>query len=307
MPSTPRLAAIHDLAGFGRTSLMVVIPIFSTLGIQVCPLPTAVLSTTTTGFSDFRFADLTDYMPRCLAHWKDMGLAFDAVYSGFLGSERQVELVLECIDNCLKPGGLVVVDPVLGDNGVLEPTMDMGMVGAMRRLAARATIITPNLTEAALLLGEAYPEAADQKGMDDATLRDWLVRLTGPADDADGAQTAVITGVPSGCGRRSSVVAYQKEHRHFWRVDCDYLPAVYPGTGDTFTSVLTGGVMQGDSLPLAMDRAVQFVTLAIRAAFGHSAPSREGIFLERVLASLNAPVTASSYTLWEEDDSRELA
>ena len=295
MPQTPRLAAIHDLAGFGRTSLMVVIPIFSTLGIQVCPLPTAVLSTTTTGFSDFRFSDLTNFMPTVLEHWKELGIRFDAVYSGFLGSERQTRIVEDCIAHCLKPGGLAVIDPVLGDNGRLEPTMDMAMVNAMRRLACHATVITPNLTEAALLLEENYPAAAEKSGMDESMLRNWLLRLT-----AMGPDIAVITSVPEGNGRHSAVVAYQRSQKRFWKVDCDYLPAVYPGTGDTFTSVLTGSMMQGDSLPLAMDRAVQFVTLGIRAAFGHIAPSREGIALERVLSALNAPVTASSYALWEE-------
>lgn len=295
MSRTQRLAAIHDLAGFGHTSLMVVIPIFSTLGIQVCPLPTAVLSTGTTGFPDFKFADLTGQMPIFLQNWKDIGLRFDAVYSGFLGSEKQVEIVAECIADCLLPGGLAVVDPVMGDDGQMEPTMDMGMVEAMRWLAGKATCITPNLTEAALLLAEPYPERAEKDGMDDGMLRDWLFRLT----DA-GPDIAVITSVPEGNGRHTAVVAYHRPHRHFWRVDCDYIPAHYPGTGDTFTSVLTGSLMQGDSLPLAMDRAVQFVTLGIRAAFGHGAPCREGIFLERVLGSLNAPVTTSSYALWDE-------
>ena len=292
----PRVAAIHDLAGFGRTSLMVVIPIFSTLGIQVCPLPTAVLSTGTSGFADFRFADLTDHMSSFLAHWKDLKLSFDAIYSGFLGSPRQVEIVADCIKHCRKPGAFVVVDPVLGDNGQLEPTMDMDMVERMRWLARQATCITPNLTEAALLLNEPYPFEAEKQGMEDSMLRDWLYRLTD-----NGPEVAVITSVPVGNKRRSAVVAYQRECKRFWRVDCDYIPANYPGTGDTFTSVLTGSMMQGDSLPLAMDRAVQFVSLCIRAAFGHCAPCREGTFLERALGSLNAPVTNSTYALWEEE------
>lgn len=296
-PCTPRLAAIHDLAGFGHTSLMVVIPIFSTLGIQVCPLPTAVLSTGTNGFGHFRFTDLTEHMEGALAHWKELGLRFDAVYSGFLGSPRQVELVADCIADCLKPGGFAVVDPVLGDNGVLEPTMDMDMVERMRWLATKATCITPNLTEAALLLGEPYPADAEEKGMEDAMLRDWLYRLTD-----SGPEEAVITSVPTGGRKLSSVVAYQRRHRRFWRVSCDFIPAAYPGTGDTFTSVLTGSMMQGDSLPLAMDRAVQFVSLSIRAAFGHNAPPREGVFLERALHALNAPVTFAGYSLWEEED-----
>lgn len=300
--SSPRLAAIHDLAGFGRTSLMVVIPIFSTLGIQVCPLPTAVLSTGTTGFTGFHFTDLTEHTTASLEHWKTLGLRFDAVYSGFLGSGKQTELVIDCIDNCMEKDGLAVVDPVLGDNGLMEPTMDMAMVESMRFLVGKAGLITPNLTEAALLLDEPYPITAKKTGMDEGMLREWLYRLTDM-----GPQIAVITSVPEDNGRHSWVVAYHKAQKRFWRVDCDYIPADYPGTGDTFTSVLTGSMMQGDSLPLAMDRAAQFVTLGIRAAFGHNAPCREGIFLERVLASLNAPVTTAGYALWEEDgESRDL-
>lgn len=289
----PRLAAIHDLSGFGRTSLMAVIPIFSTLGIQVCPLPTAVLSTGTSGFEDFHFVDMTKHMSPILAHWKKLKLRFDAVYSGFLGSSKQVEVVADCIRSCLKKGGLAVVDPVMGDNGVLEPTMNMTMVDQMRWLTKQATLITPNLTEAALLLGEAYPADSLKAGMNERMLRDWLLRLTDK-----GPELAVITNVPAGKGQ-SAVIAYQRRQKRFWRVDCDYIPADYPGTGDTFTSVLAGSMMQGDSLPLAMDRAVQFVTLGIRSAFGHGAPCREGIYLERVLNSLNAPVTTSSYALWE--------
>lgn len=295
MPRPPRIAAIHDLAGFGHTSLMTVIPIFSTLGIQVCPLPTAVLSTGTTGFPDFKFADLTEHMGVFLEHWKNLGLTFDAVYSGFLGSEKQVEIVADCMAHCLAPGGLAVVDPVMGDDGQMEPTMNAAMVEAMRWLSAKATLITPNLTEAALLLDEPYPFEAVRHGMEETMLRDWLRRLT----DA-GPEIAVITSVPEGNGHHTAVIAYEKSQNLFWRVGCEYIPAAYPGTGDTFTSVLTGSMMQGDSLPLAMDRAVRFVTLGIRAAFGHSSPPREGIFLERILSSLNAPVTTSSYSLWGE-------
>ncbi len=296
-PFIPRVAAIHDLSGFGRTSLTVVIPIFSTLGIQVCPLPTAVLSTHTSGFENFRFVDLTPALPGFLEHWKELGLRFEAVYSGFLGSPAQADVVAECIDRCMLEDGLAVIDPVLGDNGKLDPTMTPEMVERMRWLVRKATCITPNLTEAALLLNEPYPLEAERKGMDESQLKDWLRRLT-----EMGPKVAVITSVPvKGKRHTSAVVAFQREHGRFWKVDCEYIPAFYPGTGDTFTSVLTGSLMQGDSLPLAMDRAVQFVTLSIRAAFGHTTPHREGVFLERVLNALNAPVTTTSYALLEED------
>lgn len=287
----PRVAAIHDLSGFGRTSLTVAIPVLSAMGIQVCPMPTAMLSTHTSGFKGFSFIDLTAEMRRFFDHWKSLNIRFDAIYSGFLGSPDQVAIVAQCIDMFRTPDGFAVVDPVLGDNGELEPTMDMEMVHRMRWLVSKADIITPNFTEAALLLDEPYREHIDQP-----TLKDWLRRLT-----AMGPHVAVVTSVPvEGSRTTTSVVAYNRPHDRFWKVDCQYIPAHYPGTGDTFASVLTGSILQGDSLPIAIERAVQFVTMGIRATFGHNSPSREGILLERVLDTLRAPVTMSSYELLEE-------
>lgn len=287
-----RVAAVHDLSGIGRTSLTVAIPVLATMGIQVCPLPTAVLSSETGAFTDFSFVDLTHALPDFLDHWDREGIMFDAVYSGFLGSPAQVELVERCIATRLMPGGLAVVDPVLGDNGVFDPTITPEMVEGMRRLVKSANCIMPNLTEAAFLLGECYPG----DDMPVSQLKEWLIRL------ADmGPENVVITSVPlKKTAHKSAVAAYQRTRGAFWQVACDYIPAFYPGTGDTFASVVTGSLLQGDSLPIAIDRAVQFVTLAIRATFGHDLPSKYGILLERVLHSLNVPLTVSTYTLLEE-------
>ncbi len=288
----PRVAAIHDLSGFGRTSLTVVIPVLSTLGIQTCPMPTAVLSSQTTDFTDFSFCDLTGEMRRFLEHWRALGLKFDGVYSGFLGSPPQMEIVADTITHCLAEGGLAVVDPVLGDNGKLDPTMTEDMVERMRWLVSRADCITPNFSEACWLLKEEY-----RPSISAPEIREWLVRLT-----EMGPKMAVITSAPTAARPScASVVAYNAGQKHFWRVDCPYIPAFYPGTGDTFASVLTGSLLTGDSLPMAMDRAVQFVHMGIKATFGHSTPSREGILLERALDSLRAPVTSSCYELWEEE------
>jgi len=287
-PSTS-VAAIHDLSGFGRTSLAVVIPVLSSMGIQVYSLPTAVLSSETGAFEDFVFVDLTHAMSCFLDHWDRIGAQFDAVYSGFLGSPAQVEMVARCIANNLLPGGFAVVDPVLGDNGILDPTMSQDMVERMRWLVTRADCITPNLTEAAFLLGEKYPEGE----MSVAALKDWLARL------ADmGPEKVVITSASlSNTCNKTAVVAYDRERGMYWKIACDYIPAFYPGTGDTFASVVTGSLLQGDSLPIAIDRAVQFVTLGIRATFGHDLPTRNGILLERVLHTLHIPMTSSTYTL----------
>lgn len=283
-----RVAAIHDLSGFGGGSLSAVIPILSTMGIQVCSLPTAILSTHTGGFNDFHFRDLTSDMRPITAHWKQLGLTFAALYSGFLGSHEQISIVRDIIADFATPSTLVVVDPVLGDDGQLYGTMDHSMVGGMRELIRHADIITPNVTEAALLLDKP----ANVHSLDTQTIKSWADTLS-----RTGPRYVIITSVPELSRRGTSVVAYDNSTERFWKVACPYIPACYPGTGDIFASVITGSLLQGDSLPLSLDRAVQFVSLAIRATFGHNFPEREGVFLERVLTSLNAPVSVSSYEL----------
>ncbi len=287
----PKVAAIHDLSGFGRTSLTVVIPILSTMGIQVCPMPTAVLSTHTTTFTDFSFCDLEEEMHQFLHHWRALHLTFDAIYSGFLGSATQMAVVEDTIKYCKHAQGLAVVDPVLGDNGKLDPTMTQEMVERMRSLIRHADCITPNHSEVCWLLGEKYTQ---ELSID--SVKERLIRLTDM-----GPRVAVMTSAPINTqAGRVSVVAYDAKQKKFWRVDCSYIPAFYPGTGDCFASVLTGALLLGDSLPLALDRAVQFVTMGIRATFGHNEPQHHGILLERVLDTLRAPIMATSYELLDE-------
>jgi pyridoxine kinase len=165
------------------------------------------------------------------------------------------------------------------------------MVERMRWLVGKAHCITPNYSEACWLLNKPYaPESYTER------IQDWLLQLT-----EMGPEIAVITSAPvAERPRDSSVVGYHRGHRHFWKVDCPYIPAFYPGTGDIFTSVLTGSLLQGDSLPLAMDRAVHFVTQGIRATFGHAEPSHYGILLERVLETLRSPAALAGYELMAE-------
>jgi pyridoxine kinase len=289
-PVVPRVAALHDLSGFGRTSLTVVIPILSAMGAQVCPLPTALLSTHTVEFTGYTLLDLTEEMGRALDHWERLDLRFDVVYSGFMACPAQMDHVARCIERCLAHDGLAVVDPVLVDNGALDPTMTPDMVERMRWLVSKAHVITPNFTEAAFLLGEPCREriAPEELGR-------WLRRLR-----AMGPDRVVITSVPmSGDPHCLSVAAIEHDLKsrseRLWKVDCAYIPAHYPGTGDAFASVLIGGLLAGDSLPIAMDRAVQFVSMGIRATFGHNFPTREGIVLERILDNLRAPLVESRY------------
>jgi pyridoxine kinase len=282
-----RVAAIHDLSGFGKASLTVVIPILSSMGIQVCPLPTAVLSTHSK-FQNYYFVELTDHLNKIINHWQQIGVKFNAIYSGFLGSAKQIDIVKDFICDFSQNKPLVLVDPVLGDDGKIYGPLSPEMVPKMKTLIKKADVITPNLTEACLLLDKKYNPYIQTD-----ELKEWLLELANK-----GPQIVIVTSVHSSKKHETtSVVAYNKKDGRFWKVSCDYLPTSYPGTGDTFASVIVGCLLQGDSLPIALDRAVQFISMGVRSTFGHSHNSREGIFLERILPNLKAPVQSSSYEL----------
>ncbi|WMJ79511.1 pyridoxamine kinase [Clostridium sp. MB40-C1] len=285
-----RVAAIHDLSGFGRASLCAITPVLSTMGVQVCPLPTAILSTHTGGFEDFSFIDLTDSMEAYMEHWRKLQIEFDCIYSGFLGSSKQIEIVSKFIDIFGKEDNLIVIDPVMADNGELYSTMDMSMVENMKKLIEKADIITPNFTEAAYLLNKDY-----RSNITDSEVKEWLGKLSDM-----GPEVVIITSVPdSELHKDTNVVAYDRINKKFWKVSCRYIPAHFPGTGDIFTSVIVGSLLQGDSLPIALDRGVQFITACIKASYGFEYPQREGVLLERVLENLKMPVVVSGYELME--------
>lgn len=278
MYKTPlrRVAAIHDLSGLGRVSLTAAIPILNCMGIQTCPLPTAVLSTQTGGMTGFTFHDLTSEMSPILDHWERLGLRFDTVYSGFLGTPEQVAITLRCIRDFLKPDGFALVDPVLGDNGELHATQTLDMVRAMRQLVTHAHTITPNMTEVAYLLDEPYRDQLTEE-----ELKQQMRRL------ADmGPRCVVITSAPSTRQGFCTTVAHDREDGRFWKVESPWIPAFYPGTGDIFSSVLLGALLQGDSLPLSVERAVRLISRGIHISMEAQTVPTEGILLERVLPML---------------------
>jgi len=272
-PLISRVAAVHDISCFGRCSLTIIMPILSCMGIQVCPLPTALLSTHLGGFGKPVFCDFTDHMPDFFQHWKREGITFDCIYSGFLASEQQIEVVCQFIAEFSQNTSLVMVDPVMGDNGKLYSTYTLHMQEQMKTLIGKADIITPNYTEACFLLGEPYQE--DQ--CDTERMEEWLIRL------ADlGPSMVVMTGIP--CGKEKIVnMGYDRHKGLYWEVSNEYIPARYPGTGDVFASVLVGSLLKGDSLPIAMKQATDFVGLAIKRTFAAGTNPREGVLLERVL------------------------
>ena len=243
---TPRVAAIHDLSGFGRCSLTVAIPILSAMGLQCCPLPTAFLSTHTGGFEGFTFLDMTEEMPRVAAHWKSLDLRFQAIYSGFLGSDRQIDIVETFIRQFCREDTIVVVDPVMGDGGKMYAGFTPDCAREMRKLCAKADVIAPNLTEVSLLLDVPYAETCDME-----QIHSYLKQLT-----ELGCRTAVITGVRKGDGHGAA--AYDSETGKFYESYRKHTPERMHGTGDIFASVLSGALVRGASIAQALSIAVNF-------------------------------------------------
>lgn len=269
-----RVAAIHDLSGFGRCSISVILPVLSAMGVQVCPVPTAVLSSHTGGLGDPVIRDLTDYIEPALRHYQSLGVEFEAVYTGFLGSGEQVDCCLEFFK--AYPKALKIVDPVMGDNGRPYRTCTPELRRRMSELAAAADIITPNITEAAMLLEESYPAAPLTR----SEAKSMLLRLSHM-----GPKRVVITGAELAQGGLASL-GYDGENGSFWYVPCEYIPVHYPGCGDIYASVLLGAELSGASLPIAMARATAFTELCVKTTYSYGSDPRYGVMLESVLGSL---------------------
>lgn len=269
-----RVAAIHDLSGFGRCSISVILPVLSAMGVQVCPVPTAVLSSHTGGLGDPVIRDLTDYIEPALRHYQSLGVEFEAVYTGFLGSGEQVDCCLEFFK--AYPKALKIVDPVMGDNGRPYRTCTPELRRRMSELAAAADIITPNITEAAMLLEESYPAAPLTR----SEAKSMLLRLSHM-----GPKRVVITGAELAQGGLASL-GYDGENGSFWYVPCEYIPVHYPGCGDIYASVLLGAELSSASLPIAMARAAAFTELCVKTTYSYGSDPRYGVMLESVLGSL---------------------
>lgn len=284
MSQHKKIAAIHDLSGYGRCSLSVIIPVISAMGIQVCPVPTAVLSTHTGGFTDMALEDLTEHISDCYEHYKRLGLQFDAIYTGFMTSSEQVDSCLKFFDG--NPNALKVVDPVLGDNGKQYSTCTPELMRRMKELVEEADVITPNLTETCMLLGEECPPI-----MSVSQARSWLARLS------DKPRIVVIKGVPliDDEGQKLSNIGFDRESGSFWRIDWDHIPMHYPGTGDIFTSVLTASLLKGESLPIALNRATTFTEIAVKTTYSYGTEARQGVLFEDCLSWLMTNTVLSDY------------
>ncbi len=262
-----RIVSIQDISAVGKCSLTVALPIISAMGIECAVLPTAVLSTHTQ-FSGFTFHDLTDEIAPVSAHWKAQGIDFDAVYTGYLGSFRQIELVNSFFDDF--GGGKIIVDPAMADNGRLYTGFTPDFALKMGELCARADLILPNLTEACFVLGKEYREDYDR-----AYITDILRGLTDM-----GAKTAVLTGVSFEPGRLGAM-ALDGGSGEFFEYYNEHLPVNFHGTGDIFSSAVVGAVMNGLSVNEALKLAVDYTVECIRLTLQEEDHSWYGVNFEQ--------------------------
>lgn len=273
--STPRIAAIHDLSCFGRCSLTIALPVLSAMGCQCCPLPTALLSAHT-GFPGNTFLDLTVEMGRIADHWAAMDLQFDVIYSGFLGSADQVDTVARFFDTFKKSDTAVIVDPVMGDHGTAYRTCTPELCRGMRVLAENSDVITPNLTEAALLLDRPYEEIRQ------ADAYEVVRRLS-----LGGRRSVVLTGYSSEPGQ-TGTLCFDRDSGESKAVQTPREPQDFSGTGDLFASVLAGGVAKGVPLFQAAQAAADFVRDCIARTLAEGLTEQDGVDFEPLLGQLTS-------------------
>lgn len=283
-----RIAAIHDISCLGRCALTVIIPVLSAMGHQCVPLPTALLSTHTGGFCDMFFTDLTHHMGEIAKHWRSIGTDFDAIYSGFLGSAEQIEMLTGFIrDFSEKNDGnraFVAIDPVMGDDGELYSTYDSALMKGMSRLCYGADLITPNLTEACFLTGEKYPshDLTEKEG------KDFGENLLKKLYSEFGCKKTVVSGITCTDNNSKTVLtaASDTEKAMPYFHSTALMSRSYPGTGDVFASVLLGKLLSGEDFDAAIDYSCDFTAYAIAFSEGYATPIRDGLIIEPCLGKL---------------------
>lgn len=252
-----RAVTIQDISCFGKCSLTVALPIISAMGVETAIIPTAVLSTHTGGFRDYTFHDLTEDIPKTEKHWRSIGLDFDVIYTGYLGSIRQIEYIKRFFSDFKTDKNVIVVDPVMGDNGKLYAGFTNDFVFEMRKLCREADIIIPNITEAAFLVGEEYREGV----YDERYIEGLIEKLS-----LLGAKNIILTGITDGSGKIGSAAYSGGSCYSYFTKKVDRM---FHGTGDIFASVCAGAIAKGADINTAMRLAVDFVYECIKATAGH--------------------------------------
>ena len=270
-----RIVTIQDISCFGKCSVTVALPIISAMGIECAILPTSILSTHTGGFEGFTFRDLSDDIPKISEHWKKYDLSFDTIYTGYLGSVKQIDYTLDFIDSFKGDGTLVFVDPAMADKGKMYTGFDMSFPAHMARLCAKADIIVPNVTEASFLTSTPYTESYDE-----AHIRELLKKLTGL-----GAKKAVITGIAFEKSTQGAYF-YDSDTEEYYYYKAENIDRNFHGTGDTFASAFVGAVTKGFTLKHALEIAVNFTVECIKATLPDAENHKYGVKFEECIPSL---------------------
>lgn len=282
----PRLAMINDIAGFGRCSTTVSLPVISVMKVQVCPVPTSVLSNHL-GFPLCHFDDYTSHMRDYIKVWNELGLTFDGLYCGFLGNEEQIDIVREFVEMFRPP--LFLLDPVMGDHGRAYSSITETHVQKMKELLPLADIITPNITEACLLTGTPWKDREwtmpELSGLCER-LADICQQESVSSGEASvgtvSSASIVITGIRQG----DSLVNFLWDDGVYTTVSTPIAGASRPGTGDIFASILAADAVRGETLLTSVQKAANFVGLCIAGSEKAGTPVQEGVVFEKYLAAL---------------------
>lgn len=267
-----KIAAINDLSGIGRCSLTVALPIISALKVQCCPFPTAILSSQT-GYPEYTFLDFTNHMNDYYHVWKNLNTNFDCIYSGFLGSKEQVDIVCKFISE--NKDSFVIVDPVMGDEGKLYPVFDDGMCKKIKDLVKHANLVTPNLTEACLLTNCEYKKNTFSE-LEILDIAKDICNL--------GPQKVIITGIIS----EDNIInlSYDKDLNKHFVTSIKYNNKSYSGTGDIFTSIVSGLLMRDFSLEDATKEATKFISETVNYTSKFDTNRNDGVMFENFLHML---------------------
>lgn len=274
-----KIAVINDLSGFGKCSLTAAIPVLSVQGIQACPLPTAVLSNQT-GYPEYYCKSLTDSMPEFILNWKKLGAEFDGILTGFVSSEEQVDIIKDFCAGFRKSGTLLMVDPVMADNGEVYPSFSPELCRKITELAFTADIITPNLTEFAVLAGIDYAEL--EKHIYNESMKDVLLENAQPILKK-GVKYIIVTGVRIYEGRISNCIITADGIED---VSTESFRGSFSGTGDLFASAVCGEIVKGSDIHSAVSRAAKFIEISLRATMTECTRTEDGICFEPFLKLL---------------------
>lgn len=269
-----RILTIQDISCLGKCSLTVALPIISAMGVEACILPTAVLSTHTM-FQGYTFKDLTDEINPIVKHWCDANIDFDALYTGYLGSIEQVDLVMQIFDRFKNENNLIIVDPVIGDNGKIYPALNIEFAHQMKKLCSRADIVVPNLTEAALMTGREYKENYDEK-----YVKDMLKAMA-----ELGSKINVLTGI-SLDEDTMGIMGYNRENDSFFEYFNKRYPMVCHGTGDIYASTCVGALMNDKSVEESFAVAVDYTAETIRLTEANPEHRSYGVDFEAAIPYL---------------------